>query len=195
MRTDIGIEPAVSGFSKRCGRGTRAVLLLLSVGGLGGCAGIGVDHYQAERPVFELERYFTGTLDGWGMFQKRDGEVVKRFKVVVEASWKGDQGILDEDFTYSDGTRQRRVWRITKTGAGVYQGQADDVVGFATGRVAGNALRWNYTLNLPVDGKVYQVDFDDWMFLQEEGVVLNRSVMKKFGFRLGEVTLFFKRRQ
>jgi hypothetical protein len=34
----------------------------------------------------------------------------------------------------------------------------------------------------------------DWMYLQEDGVTFNRSVMKKFGFRLGEVTLFFQKR-
>jgi hypothetical protein len=161
---------------------------------LTGCAGSQIADYAAERPEFKLEEYFDGTLDGWGMFQKRDGTVARRFKVVVEGSWDGDKGVLDEHFTYSDGSKQRRVWHLTKTGESSYQGTADDVVGVAQGQVAGNALRWNYTLSLPVDDKVYEVDFDDWMFLQQDGVVLNRSVMKKFGFRLGEVTLFFKKR-
>ena len=38
------------------------------------------------------------------------------------------------------------------------------------------------------------VDFDDWMFLMGDGVMLNRSVMSKWGFRLGEVTLSFYKR-
>jgi len=128
------------------------------------------------------------------MFQKRDGTVVKRFKVVIDAHWEGDNGVLDERFTYSDGSRQRRVWKITKTGDDSYTGQADDVVGIANGRVSGNSLHWIYTLRLPVDDDVYEVKFDDWMYLQEDGVMFNRSVMKKFGIRLGEVTLFFKKR-
>ena len=161
---------------------------------LSGCAGIDVNQYQAERPELRLEEYFNGTLDAWGMFQKRDGTVVRRFKVVIDARWEGDSGVLDEKFTYSDGTRQRRVWKITRTGDNTYSGRADDVVGVAEGHVSGNSLRWVYTLKLPVDGKVYEVQFDDWMYLQEDDVMLNRSVMKKFGFRLGEVTLFFKKR-
>jgi Protein of unknown function (DUF3833) len=44
---------------------------------------------------------------------------------------------------------------------------------------------------LPVDGKVYNVDFDDWMYLIDDKVMLNKSEMSKFGFRLGEVTLSF----
>lgn len=78
---------------------------------------------------------------------------------------------------------------------GSYRGTADDVVGEAIGEVAGNALRWRYVLALPVDGKTYHVDFDDWMFLMDDKVMLNRSYMSKWGFNLGEVTLTFVKRQ
>ena len=104
-------------------------------------------------------------------------------------------GTLDERFTYSDGSTQRRVWTITRLGEGRYTGRADDVVGEAAGEAAGNALRWRYVLALPVDGKVYNVDFDDWMFLMDDKVMLNRSLMSKWGFRLGEVTLSFVKRE
>ena len=59
--------------------------------------------------------------------------------------------------------------------------------------MAGNALRWRYTLALPVDGKVYNVQFDDWMYLIDDKVMLNRSFMSKFGIELGQVTLSFKK--
>ena len=98
---------------------------------LGGCAGVDVNSYKSERPELRLEEYFNGRLDAWGMFQQRDGKVVKRFKVIVDASWEGDRGILDERFTYSDGTTQQRIWRIEKSGAESYTGTADDVIGVA----------------------------------------------------------------
>jgi hypothetical protein len=170
-------------------------MVLLTAAVMTGCAGIDVTSYQSETPVLKLEEYFNGTIDGWGHFQKRDGTVVKRFKVVVDANWEGDKGVLDEHFTYSDGTTQQRVWRLTRKEGGIYSGEADDVVGTAEGQVSGNALQWRYTLSLPVGERIYDVHFDDWMYLQEEGVLINRSVMKKFGFRLGEVLLFFKRRE
>ncbi|WP_435751642.1 DUF3833 domain-containing protein [Thauera sp. AutoDN2] len=169
-------------------------LILVAVFGLWGCSSVNVDHYRAEQPVLELRDYFDGTLDAWGMFQDRSGKVVKRFHVVIEASWQGAVGTLDERFTYSDGSTQRRVWTLTRLGEGRYTGRADDVVGVASGEAAGNALRWRYVLALPVDDKVYNVDFDDWMFLMDDKVMLNRSVMSKFGFRLGEVTLSFVKR-
>jgi hypothetical protein len=45
-----------------------------------------------------------------------------------------------------------------------------------------------------VDGKTYEVQFDDWMYLMDERVMLNKAVMSKWGIRLGEVTLAFRRR-
>ncbi len=168
--------------------------LLAGLLGLAGCGSVDIDKYRDETPVLELRDYFDGTLDAHGIFQDRGGEVVKRFRVVIEASWQGEVGTLDERFTYSDGSTQRRVWTITRTGPGRYVGRADDVVGEARGEAAGNALRWRYVMALPVDGKVYNVDFDDWMFLMDDRVMLNRSVMSKWGFRLGEVTLSFYRR-
>jgi hypothetical protein len=102
--------------------------------------------------------------------------------------------VLDEDFVYSDGTTQKRIWTIRKLPDGRYTGTAADVVGEAQGQAAGNALNWRYTLALPVDGKVYNVQFDDWMYLVDEKVMLNRAVMSKFGIRLGEVLLSFTKR-
>lgn len=173
----------------------KLVSALALVFGLLGCAEVEVANYAAEKPELDLARYFNGTLDADGMFQDRSGKVVKRFHVVIAASWQGDTGTLDERFTYSDGSTQRRVWTVTRHDAHRYSGRADDVVGEAVGEARGNALRWKYAMALPVDGKVYEVDFDDWMFLMDDRVMLNRSVMSKFGFRLGEVTLSFRRRE
>jgi len=172
----------------------RILVLMVALFGLWGCSSVEIDKYRSETPVLDLRQYFNGTLEAHGIFQDRSGEVVKRFTVIIDASWQGEVGTLDERFTYSDGSTQRRVWTITRTGEGRYVGRADDVVGEARGEEAGNALRWRYVLALPVDGKVYNVDFDDWMFLMDDRVMLNRSVMSKWGFRLGEVTLSFYKR-
>ena len=72
-----------------------------------------------------------------------------------------------------------------------YSGTAGDVVGTAFGETRGNAFRWGYTLALPVDGRVWEVQFDDWMYLMDQRTMLNKAEMSKFGIRLGEVTLSF----
>lgn len=160
---------------------------------LSACAGIDVDHYAREEPRLDLPAYFSGPVEAWGIFQKRSGEVARRFHVQITPSWQGDTGTLDERFVYADGEKQTRVWTLRKQPDGSWRGTADDVVGEATGRIAGNALRWEYTLRLPVDGKVYEVQFDDWMWQMDEKTLINRSSMRKFGIELGQVTLFFRK--
>ncbi len=178
--------------------------LLLRTGGLllagasalalSGCAAPQIGDYRAEKPVLNLPDYFNGVVDGYGIFTDRGGKVVKRFTVVINSSWSGDDGVLDEDFLYSDGTRQKRIWRIKRLPDGRFSGRADDVVGEAQGVQSGNALHWNYTMALPVDGRIIEVQFDDWMYLVDERVMLNKAEMRKFGIRLGEVTLSFTKR-
>ncbi|MBI5275799.1 MAG: DUF3833 domain-containing protein [Burkholderiales bacterium] len=160
---------------------------------LTGCATPEVADYAREQPSFLLERYFDGKVLAAGMFTDRSGQVGKRFTVSMDCRWQGNEGVLDEDFTYTDGTRQKRIWRVTKTGEGRYVGRADDVVGEAVGRASGNALHWTYTLALPVDGRTWHVAMDDWMFLMPDGVLLNRTAMSKFGIHLGDVTLAFRK--
>ncbi|SDI48481.1 DUF3833 domain-containing protein [Pseudomonas panipatensis] len=169
------------------------LLVLLGCLMLGSCGNVGVERYAGERPALDLARFFAQPVQAWGIFQKRSGEVVKRFHVEIASHREGDRLILDERFLYSDGTRQRRVWTLTPDGAGRWRGRADDVIGEARGEVAGNALRWRYRLNLPVDGAIYEVSFDDWMYLMDDDTLINRSSMSKFGVELGQVTLFFRR--
>jgi hypothetical protein len=177
--------------------GTIAATAVMT-GALTGCASQQIADYVSEKPALDLRQYFNGMLDAYGVFTDRSGAVIKRFTVVMNCSWQGNEGVLDEDFTYSDGTKQKRIWRLSRTtdaqGQVQYTGRADDVVGIATGQERGNAFHWTYTMALPVDGKVYNVDFDDWMYLMTDKVMLNKATMSKFGFRLGEVTLSFFRR-
>ena len=156
-----------------------------------GCASPIPADYATQTPVLDLRRYFDGSLTAHGIFTDRSGKVVKRFTVALKGTWNGAQGVLEEDFVYSDGETQRRVWRLTDLGGGRWEGRADDVVGVAQGQASGNALNWRYTLALPVDGTVWEVQFDDWMFLVDQKVMLNRARMSKFGVTLGEVTLSF----
>jgi hypothetical protein len=171
-----------------------ALPLAASLPFVAGCAGPQVQQYAQEKPVLDLRTYFNGKVDAWGVFTDRSGQVVKRFTVEMDCSWQGDDGVLDEAFVYSDGTRQRRIWKLRAGPMGTYTGTAEDVVGQARGQVAGNAFRWGYTLALPVDGSIWHVDFDDWMYLMDERVMLNKATMSKWGIRLGEVTLSFTRR-
>ena len=168
---------------------TAALIAALTL--LTGCAAPRPSDYAAERPLLSLSDYFNGRIDAHGMFQDRAGKVVKRFTVVMDCTWRGDDGTLDERFTFSDGTTQRRVWKLKALPGGRFTGTADDVVGTASGEQQGNAFHWNYTLIQPVGDSRYEVQMDDWMYLVDGQVMLNRAEMSKFGITVGAVTLSF----
>ncbi|HEC51995.1 hypothetical protein LCGC14_0046930 [marine sediment metagenome] len=167
------------------------LLILLLCFTLASCASPDVEQYTQQTPKLSLQDYLNGDLEAWGMFQDRSGDVIKRFHVKMTGTWKGDTGTLDERFTYSDGSTERRVWTLTLQPDGSWQGTADDVEGTAIGMLAGNAFHWRYTLRLPVDGRTWLVDLDDRMYLIDENVMLNRAVMSKWGINLGSITLSF----
>lgn len=176
---------------------TRTLSRLLAIAPMlfaAGCASVDPQIYAKERPALDLKRYFDGTLVGHGMVTGRGGQVQRRFVVTIKASWKGDVGTLDEGFAWSDGVKERRVWTLTPVpGApGRWTGSAADVIGEAQGIVAGNALNWTYKFDLKTAaGKHYTLDFDDWMVLIDERVMLNRAVMRFWGFKVGEVLISF----
>lgn len=172
---------------------TRFLLLLTLVLSVASCGSVDVARYADQKPALSLEHFFSQPVKAWGMFQKSNGEVIKRFEVNIVSRREGNNLILDERFLYSDGTRQRRVWTLTPEGQGRWSGRADDVVGVAKGQVAGNTLHWRYRLNLPVDDSTYEMSMDDWMYLMDEDTLINRTSMSKFGVEVGQVTLFFRR--
>ncbi|MCS6995823.1 MAG: DUF3833 domain-containing protein [Casimicrobiaceae bacterium] len=170
----------------------RLLLLILSILPLGllGCASVQVADYAAERPKLDLRTYFDGKLVAYGVVQDRSGRVIRRMRVDMTATWSGNTLTLDEDFTYADGTKEKRVWTIVKDGDR-YTGTAADVVGEARGEASGNALNWRYVLRLPEAQGGWTLDFDDWMWLIDERVMVNRAVFSKFGIRFGEVIITF----
>ena len=168
-------------------------LLLAACLMLGSCGNVGVERYAGEQPQLDLVAFFSRPVQAWGMFQKRSGEVVKRFHVRIDSRLEGQRLILDEHFVYSDGTLQQRTWTLTPDGAGRWRGTAGDVVGEAIGEAAGNALHWRYRLDLPVDGRNWVMDMDDWMYLMDEDTLINRTRMSKLGVEVGQITLFFRR--
>ena len=105
----------------------------------------------------------------------------RQFRVDVTGIVDGDLLTLDERFVYNDGETDRRIWRIRDKTNGEFEGEAADVIGKATGTAAGNALNWTYEMNLKVGGGTWRVTFDDWMFLQEDGVLINRAPASKNG--------------
>ena len=150
-----------------------------------------IEKFKGSQPTLTLEDYFEAKTEAWGMFHDRFGNLKRTFKVDITGTIESNTLTLDEKFLYDDGEQDSRVWTIKILGDNQYSGTASDGVGEATGISEGNALNWKYKLNLKVGESTILVDFDDWMFLQDRNILMNRAEVKKWGLNIGVVSITF----
>ena len=149
------------------------------------------EEYKNTEPKIKIEEYFLGNVKAWGIFQGRSGVVKRKFTAEMNGFFEGKNFILNEDFNWNDGEKQKRKWTIKKVDDHNYEGTASDVVGIAKGASYGSAFKFEYNLLIPFKDKKIKVRFDDWIFKQDEKVAINRAIVTKFGFKVGELTVFF----
>ena len=167
---------------------TGALLLLL-----GACASTGNDKAIEGMPELDLFAYFEGNTQAEGMIVDRSGEAIRFFSVDIEGEITGNTLTLNEQFHFNDGETDERIWTITQRPDGSYRGEAADVVGEAKGEIVGNRLSWQYVLQVEASGRQWDLKLDDRMYLIDEYTLLNRAVMSKFGFRVGEIIITFSK--
>lgn len=158
-----------------------------------GCETMKISDFAGKQPTLKPEEYFLGSSRAWGMFHDRFGNLRRQFTVDLKGEMEGNVLVLTEDFVYDDGETQQRVWRIEPLGDGRYRGEAGDIIGEAKGIAAGNALNWTYKMDLKVGDGLWRVAFDDWLFLQRDGVLLNHATVTRWGLEIGTVTIAFRK--
>ncbi|MGB1311924.1 MAG: DUF3833 domain-containing protein [Leucothrix sp.] len=168
-----------------------AVVLLLD-----GCATIKMEDLPKTKQTLLIEEYFKGKSKAYGIIFDRNGVPQRQFSVDLVGSWNEAKQTLtlDEDFIFNDGENSQRKWIITKVGDTRYTGRAEDVVGEATGTSHGNAFQWRYVLNVPYKGNTLALSIDDWLYLNDDNVLINRSVMYKYGLKVGEIVISFNKK-
>lgn len=160
-----------------------------------GCTSVNIADYQNTTPELVIEDYFHGKTTARGVFQDRFGKVRRTFFVDIKGTWDEETQTLKlvEDFLYNDGQTEQRIWTIKKTGKDTYTGMADGVIGEASGESQGQAFNFKYKFALPVDGSIWNVTFDDWMYLLDQKTLFNKATIRRYGIRLGDVYISFRK--
>ncbi len=151
------------------------------------------EDFKNTEPEIKIEKYFEGQVKAWGILKDRKGRVTRQFEANMIGKFENNILTLEEDFFWKDGETQRRVWKIKKIDEHNYIGTAPDVVGEAKGASYGSAFKFEYNLMIPFKGKNIKIRFDDWIFKQDEKVAINRATLTKFGFKVGELIVFFEK--
>jgi len=156
---------------------------------IGACASPPSAPVAATAPPLALEAFFPGRTEGEGVFTNSWTGSQRRFSVVIDGAWDGRTLTLVEDFVYADGEKDRKTWRLTRTSPGVFEGTREDVVGKARAWTEGNVVRLESTVELGG----WTVDFSDVLALKDDGTLVNRATVGKWGVRVGRVELLLRR--
>ncbi|TDO95856.1 DUF3833 domain-containing protein [Marinomonas balearica] len=167
----------------------KTLFIALSLWFLSACSAPNIELYKDNKPELVLNEFFSGELSAHGVLKNRSGEVIRYFNAQLLGSWKGGVGTLQETFLFDDGETQERTWILAPNDQGTYTATANDVNGSTEAKLVGNALFMKYELQVPYDGDIINVTVDDKMYLVDDNVVINESVMSKFGVDVGFIIL------
>ncbi len=152
--------------------------------------------FAGKTPRFELEKFFSGKLEGWGYTVSRFNTLQNQFKIVTKGKWDASTSILSlkETYTFDDGHSDVLNWTILKQSASKYEGREDRIDGAAKGEQAGNAFHWTYRRDVPdKEGKTSSLGFDDWFWLQQPDVMVAHASMTKLGIEVARLSAFYRK--
>ena len=143
--------------------------------------------YVGKGPDFDLRRHLSGPLTCEGVIFGPTGRVTSRFVADMQGTWDGTTGTLAEVFRYDSGTVQHRAWTLALGPEGRIIATAADVEGQGTGRVEGSGVLLRYRIRLTPEAGGHVLDVTDWMYLLDNGAIINRSQFRKFGIKVAEL--------
>jgi hypothetical protein len=145
------------------------------------------EDYAGKGPAFDLMQHLSGPIQCEGVIFGPTGRVASRFVAAMEGAWNGTTGTLAEVFRYDSGAIQHRAWTLDLGPDGQITATAPDVVGQGTGRVEGSSVMLRYKIRLTPEAGSHVLDVTDWMYLMENGTIMNRSQFRKFGIKVAEL--------
>jgi len=161
---------------------------------LSGCGGHSTEDYADNTPKLDIRQYFNGPVEAHGIIYDMTGKADLSFTAKMHGTWVGNQGTFDEEFTFSDGRKDTRIWHIAMIDDHHFTATAGDVIGNAVGSQHGNVMNMKYVLKAKrASGKTIELSMDDWMYLLEDNTIINRIKMRKFGLNVGEMVITFRK--
>jgi len=139
------------------------------------------DEYAGTQPALDPARHLAGRMIAEGAIFGPTGRLASRFTAEMEGEWTGNEGRLREAFRFAGGGTQAREWHLRLGPAGRITATAADICGTARGHAAGAALQLRYRLRLDPAAGGHVLSVTDWMYLTQDGTIVNRSEMRKFG--------------
>ena len=160
---------------------------------LAGCSKpLPISHFAGTKPAFDPVAFWTGHHRSFGVVENRAGAPIDTVETDCRGTPEGADGLhMVQSLTLGDGTVQHRDWHLRRSGKD-FVATANDMVGEADGTAAGRVFHWRFVIATRPGNALYNVTFDQWMYLMDDGSMMNRTTVRKLDLILAEVSEQFE---
>jgi hypothetical protein len=127
--------------------------------------------------------------------ENRDGAPTAIITTTTEAIADGPNSLRMVQHVITGGKDTARHWHMRRLGNGKFEASANDMVGTARGSSSGRTFHWTWTLATKPGNCLFDVSMEQRIYLADNGALMNRTIITKFGVRLAEVSEQFVRRE
>lgn len=151
-----------------------------------------ISYFSGTIPAFDPVAFWTGHVQSWGVIETPGGAPSDSITTDCQGRLAADGTLhLHQTLTEGDGTTRHRDWTLRRLSPTTYEASANDMAAPVTGTAAGRAFTWHWVWELAPHASLKRVTMTQWMYLLQDGTLLNRTIITKFGVTVAEVTEHF----
>ena len=140
-------------------------------------------------PAFDPVAFFDGHTHSRGVIESRSGAPTEWIVTDSRGERDGSGGLrMVQHLSFQDGTTQQRDWVLWPNGPGRFDATANDMIGTAKGFANGGMFHWQWVLARSPGNRLMDVTMNQWMYPMDDGSVMIRTTVSKFGMIVAEVT-------
>lgn len=158
------------------------------------CSSLKPMTFAANSPKLDPIEFFGGKTESYGALEARNGKPSVEITTKTTGTVKDGQLFIEQDLYPKDGKPNHRSWKLKQIDEHHVEATANDISGKARGELYGNHFAWTFRLKLKERKFIRHVRMSQYYYLMPDGkTLIIRSVIKKFGFIVQEITEQFKK--
>lgn len=159
-----------------------------------GCAAMKPAAFENGEPKLDPVKFFVGHTSSVGVIENHGGKPATRITTKTSGTLKDGIIHIEQDLYPEGGKKNHRSWNLRQTDEHHVDATANDIDGAAHGLLYGNEFSWIFRHTLTERKFIKHVRMSQNMYLMPDGqTMFIRSVIRKFGFVVAQITEEFKR--
>ena len=159
-----------------------------------GCAGVKPATILKSSESHDPVQFFVGHTRSSGVIENSGGKPMIRITTETNGIIKDGVLSIEQELYPEGGKKNHRSWKLRRIDEQHMEATANDIDGTARGLLSGNEFSWTFRLKLTERKFIRHVRMSQNMYVMPDGkTMIVRSVLRKFGFVVAQITEQFTR--